>query len=137
LYSIDIYQDEIIFHPSKATFNDQYLTALEIIHDEIWIANRQGIAYWDYKNDSWYSYPALSMKFIIRDIESSDDVVWFATDKGVLKYDRLENYWRIFTKEDGLMSNDVYHLDLEGDILWISTDTGITLFYWNDPYRMD
>jgi ligand-binding sensor domain-containing protein len=77
------------------------------------------------------------MKFIIRDIESSDDVVWFATDKGVLKYDRLENYWRIFTKEDGLMSNDVYHLDLEGDILWISTDTGITLFYWNDPYRMD
>ena len=137
LYSIDINKDEIFFHQCSITFNDQYLTALEIYKNEIWICNNYGIAYWDYKEDRWYSYPALTMKLIIRDMEATDNIFWFATDKGLLKFDRKDNYWRLFTKNDGLISNDVYHIDLEGDDIWISTDEGISLFYWNSKYRMD
>jgi len=44
---------------------------------------------------------------------------------------------REFTTQDGLPSNEVYELLLDGDYLWIGSDRGLTRFLWNDPDRID
>jgi ligand-binding sensor domain-containing protein len=139
LYSIDLSEEKINFHPSRAALPDQNLQAIEIINDKIWLANERGIAYWDLKNDKWKSFPALSLtrflsakesRIIFRDIDVTDEIIWFATNFGLLKFDQSKNYWFLYTVKDGLMSNNLFHIDPEGSYLWISTDEGLTRFLW-------
>jgi ligand-binding sensor domain-containing protein len=137
LYSIDLYQDKVTFHGSKAGVIDYNLNALEIIGDEIWFASNNGISYWNRSTDTWISFPALQINAQYRDIAATKDCVWFATDRGLLKYDRERDYWRLFTKKDGLLSKNVYHIDPEGQYLWLTTDHGITAFVWNREDRID
>ncbi|MEZ4766239.1 MAG: hypothetical protein R3C26_24540 [Calditrichia bacterium] len=67
----------------------------------------------------------------------NESAAWVATDSGLLKYDKLRGYWRLFTTEDGLLDNRCHQLLLDGDFIWIVTDKGITEFYWNSPQRSD
>jgi ligand-binding sensor domain-containing protein len=62
---------------------------------------------------------------------------WVATDNGVLKFDKARNRWVHFTTEDGLLSNYVNCIMLDGDYVWFGTPEGVTRFYWNAPYRID
>jgi ligand-binding sensor domain-containing protein len=137
LYSIDIENDVIQFHASQAAAVDYNLTALEIIDNEIWIANDYGIAFWQRDKNEWYSFPDLSFSGRIRDIGRTKNTVWFATDEGLLKFERDKNYWRLYTTTDGLISNNTFHVDPEGKSLWISTDLGITAFKWKRSGRLD
>jgi ligand-binding sensor domain-containing protein len=137
LYSIDINQDEIINHPSQAAMVDYDLTAIEAVADEIWMANKNGVAYWDQRRDEWHSFSNLDLLFSVRDISYTDNCIWFATDKGLLKYDRARNYWRMFTEKDGLISQDTYHIDPQDEYLWIATSKGITRFRWWSEERID
>jgi hypothetical protein len=144
LYSINILKNEIKFYPARVGIIDYDLRAIEKISDEIWIATDAGkIAYWDRKKDEWHSFPDLILQQRyafqphIRDIAATQNAVWFATDKGLLKYDRKRDYWRIFTEEDGLISDNTFHVDPEGNHLWISTDAGITRFHWKRKGRID
>jgi ligand-binding sensor domain-containing protein len=139
LYSIDLSDEKIQFHASHAALPDQNLQAIEIINDIIWLANARGIAYWDLVNDKWKSFPGLSLdrylpytenRVAIRDIDTTEDYIWFATNFGLLKYDQSRNYWTLYTIEDGLISNNLFHLGPEGEYLWIATDKGITRFLW-------
>ena len=137
LYSIDPDNNKIQFHGSKANVIDYNLRAVEIIGEEIWFASSNGISYWDRGSDTWTSFPALELNAQYRDIASTKDCVWFATDRGLLKYDRPREYWRLFTRKDGLISENVYHIDPEMQYLWLSTDQGITAFLWNRENRLD
>ena len=137
LYQIDPITDGIIFHGSRAVLPDYNLTAVEVIGKEIWIANRSGIAYWDRKSDEWHSFPGLILGAEIRDIAKTKNTIWFATDIGLLKYDRKQDYWRLFTKDDGLIDNDTYHLEVDGKHIWISTEMGLTSFRWRRKGRID
>ena len=137
LYSIDLPNDNIEFHSSRAGVIDYNLKAIEIIGNEIWFASNNGITYWDRSSDTWSSFPALQINAEYRDIAATKSCVWFATDRGLLKYDRKREYWRLYTKKDGLLSKNVYHLDPEGQYLWISTDQGITAFVWDREDRLD
>jgi hypothetical protein len=137
LYSIDTFNDVITFHSSKAVLPDYNPTAIEIVNDQIWIANRYGIAYWDRTFDQWRSFPALNFQGEIRDIATSGKFIWFATNRGLLKYSPDNNYWRIFDERDGLINKNVFRLDPQGRHLWISTEKGLTSFRWKRQGRND
>jgi hypothetical protein len=137
LYSIDIEDDIINFHASRAASIDYDLSAIEIVDHEIWIANYYGIAHWNRKTGQWRSFPGLDFKADIRDIAVTKNVLWFATSEGLLKYDQKREYWRLFTEKDGLLSNDIFHIDPEDDRLWISTELGICSFRWKRQGRID
>ncbi len=116
---------------------DYDLTAIEAVADEIWMANKNGIAYWDQQRDEWHSFSNLNLLFSVRDITYTENCIWFATDKGLLKYNRRHDYWRMFTEKDGLISRDTYHLDPQDEYLWITTSEGITRFRWRSEERID
>jgi ligand-binding sensor domain-containing protein len=144
LYSINMKNEKIEFYEVRAGIIDYDMRAVEKFGTQIWVATDAGkIAYWDQKKDEWHSYPdlILQQKYTfqphIRDIATTQNAVWFATDKGLLKYDTKRNYWRIFTEEDGLISDNTFHVDPEGNYLWISCDAGITRFRWKSKRRID
>jgi ligand-binding sensor domain-containing protein len=137
LYSIDSFKDDITFHSSRAVLPDYSLTALEVVKDQIWFANRYGIAHWDRTSDEWHSFPGLNFQGEIRDIATTKKLIWFATDRGLLRYDPQRNFWRIYDERDGLISRNVYHLDPDGRYIWMSTDKGITSFRWKRTGRID
>ena len=137
LYSINIDNGDITFYASRAATIDYDLSAIELIGDEIWIASYNGIAYWNRQSDEWWSFPGLELQADIRDIAATKNAIWFATNEGLLKYDRKRDYWRLFTEDDGLLSNDAYHIDIDDKHLWISTNRGICAFLWKRPGRID
>lgn len=137
LYSIDPVSDDINFHASRAAIPDYNLTALEIIDDQIWMANWSGIIYWERKSDQWHSFPGLNFNGKIRDIAHTKKNIWFASDKGLLRYNSQKDYWRLYTVQDGLISNNTFRIDRENRNLWISTDKGITAFRWRRKGRLD
>ena len=138
LYQINIETDQISFIASRAVLPDYDLKAVEIVDEEIWIANREGIAFWDRKTDKWMSFPGLNLQAEIRDIAHTNrNTIWFATSAGLLKYDRKRDYWRMYTTDDGLISNDTYHLDPEEKHIWITTGEGVTAFRWQRKGRLD
>lgn len=137
LYSIDIGSAIVQFLPSRGALSDFNLLAIEVLDDEIWIAGKSGIMYYDIKNDKWHSFPALNIKLEVRDIATTQNIIWFATAQGLVKFDRHNDYWRLYTTEDGLISDDVYHIDTMGDRLWLSTDRGITSFRYFREGRID
>ena len=93
--------------------------------------------YWNRKTDDWLSFPALQFSATINDIAATKSAIWFATDNGLLKYDREQNYWRLFTESDGLLDHKVYHIEIEDRYLWLSTSLGITRFRWKRKGRID
>ena len=99
LYSIDSFKDEITFHSSRAAIPDYNPTSLEIVKDQIWIANRYGIAYWDRSLDQWHSFPGLDFNGEIRDISHTKKILWFATNIGLLRYNPKTNYWRLYDEK--------------------------------------
>jgi ligand-binding sensor domain-containing protein len=137
LYSVDIKDMNVKFQASRAAIPDFNLTAIAANDTEIWFANDYGISYINKPKKSWFSFADLSIKPEIRDIDFTNEAVWFATSKGLMKYDREMNDWRLFTTADGLIDNNVYHIDIENDNLWLSTEKGFTIFNYNKPGRLD
>ena len=137
LYSVDLKEKNVRFHSSKAAIPDFNITAINTNKNEIWFANDYGVAYINKTKNSWSSFADLSIKPNIRDIAFTDSTVWFATSKGLMKFDREMNNWRLFTTSDGLIDNNVYHIDVENDNLWLSTEKGFTIFNFSRPGRLD
>jgi len=137
LYGADLKEMNVNLYASGASIPDFNLTAIEANEKEIWLANNNGVAFIDKEINSWFAFSDLSIKPKFRDIAFTDSTVWFATNKGLMKYDREMNNWRIFTTSDGLIDNNVYHIDVENDNLWLSTEKGFTIFNYNRPGRLD
>jgi ligand-binding sensor domain-containing protein len=55
--------------------------------------------------------------------------LWMATDLGVVKYDRQKSSFRTFGRASGLSDERVNALCLDGDILWVGTETGVEAIY--------
>ncbi len=91
------------------------------------------------RTGKWESFPQIAMEILppYRDIEVNQKSVWVATRSGLLKYDKVDKFWKLFTVEDGLLNNHCHRILLDGDYLWVTTDLGITHFNWNDPNRID
>lgn len=127
------------FVPSKAAIRDFTITAVFNFENEVWFASNDGIMWLDLKTDTWESYPQIAMEILppYQDIQVNEKSVWVATPSGLLKYDKIDKFWKLFTVEDGLLDNNCHRILLDGDHLWVTTDLGITRFYWDNPNRID
>ncbi len=81
--------------------------------------------------------PSYSDRWRIRRIETDGANIWAATDIGLWKYRIRDGYTRLYTMADGMISDDIRCIVMDGDYLWIATPGGLIRFYWNDPGRID
>lgn len=56
-------------------------------------------------------------------------MLWMATDLGVVRYDRSNGRFRTYGRAAGLTDDRVNALCLDGDLLWIGTESGIDAIY--------
>jgi len=127
------------FVPAKAAIQDFTVTAVSNYENEVWFATNDGIMWLNLKTDKWESYPQIAFEILppFRDIQVNEKSVWVATPSGLLKYNKIDKFWKVFTEEDGLLDNNCHRILLDGEHLWVTTDLGITRFYWDNPNRID
>ena len=59
------------------------------------------------------------------------DAVWFTTDYGVLRYDKMADTWQHFTIEDGLSTNDADKIAVSEYSVWVIPMIGVELSHYS------
>ncbi len=107
--------------------------------DSLYFVTRNDILIVDLKTEDYSTI--IDHKYFgqwhLRRIEVDRKNIWAATDIGLWKYRLKDGYSRLFTVGDGMISDDVRNIVLDGDYIWIATPGGLIRFYWNDPGRID
>ena len=73
----------------------------------------------------------------LRRLAADSENIWAASDMGLWKYRIKDGYSRLYTVADGMISDDIRGLVIDGDFIWLATPEGLIRFYWNDPARID
>jgi len=78
-------------------------------------------------NEKWAEFMP---GYCIQDIELDGDYLWLGTDEGLIKFSKSGKQPPItFTKEDGLIGNDVQAVKIYNNEMWIGTaDVGLSEF---------
>ncbi len=123
--------------PQNQLFGEVY--DLEIWENKLWFVTNDLIMGLNLKTAETESQRILSTSFRPRKIAVNDRIAAVTADDGVTLFflDQEPIFDRTFSTEDGLPSNTIYELELDGDYLWVGSDRGLTRFWWNNPNRVD
>jgi hypothetical protein len=96
--------------------------------DDIWFAGRSetvagnAISHWNRDDDTWDHFEAKYNDWIIsdnvNDIASGDRYTFFATDFGVVRYDKKREDFRSYSQPMGFRSTELYSLYTEDSLLF-------------------
>lgn len=125
---------------SKQPFREPNISGIEFDGDYIWFSNwsaspNGAIVRYDRKAKSWRRFTRID---IFRDIKAvapsqvkrilvSDNHVWFSTDYGILRYNKLSETWKHYTMEDGLAYNDMLYIVESKKSIWTTADDTINI----------
>jgi len=126
-------------------FNDPdqvlYTGVYKIVsHDnQLWCSSDGGVVNLDLSTGSTYAYRDALSRGDNRALAANESIVAFASRRGMslLFIEEDKPFTREFGVTEGLASENVFSLLLDGDYIWIGTDRGVTLFLWNNPGRVD
>ena len=107
---------------------------------DIFIASQLGMVRLNLKTGKTTPFVSDAFGVNYRALAVNEDVAFLSTDRGFEIYYLTDDGYsteREFTTSDGIPSQYVYDLLLDGDYLWIGSDRGLSLFLWNDPDRVD
>jgi ligand-binding sensor domain-containing protein len=102
----------------------------------IWFASQHGLTQYHPDQDSFSSvlirpeHPGQIVSNKLFSIYNDKGVFWLSTrGGGLVRYDRAEDEFKIYTQDDGLPSNMVYGLiEDEDGKFWLSTNWGLSKF---------
>jgi ligand-binding sensor domain-containing protein len=105
----------------------------------LWLASEAGAVRINLDDGTTKPYRNEYRTFDSRALAANDKVLILSSDRGfTLTYlDHKNPRSREFSVEDGLPSTHVFSLLMDGDYLWVGTDQGVCLFWWNNPFRID
>jgi len=123
--------------PEQVLFGDVY--DIERWENTLWFVSDAGLVALDLKTAESRSFHEPLQRILPRALAVNDTIAAVASDKGltILFHANAKTFTRDFTTDDGLASNNVYALLMDGDYIWVGTDRGITRFLWNNPDRVD
>ncbi|MCK4573098.1 MAG: hypothetical protein KAU36_01950 [candidate division Zixibacteria bacterium] len=107
--------------------------------DQLWIASDFGAVRIDLTTGETTPFSLIMSGYGRRALAVNDRIAAISSDRGMRIYWLDENrpHDREFTTEDGLPSDLVLSLSVDGDFIWVGTDRGLTRFLWNNPDRVD
>ena len=130
--------------PVREPFLETKVSHIQFDGDYIWFTNWRSspngsIVRFHRPTATWRRFTRLdilqstqkrSMTFI-RWTYVDTDAVWFTTDYGVLRYDKMADTWQHFTTEDGLSTNDVNRIDVSEQSVWVIPMIGLELNHYS------
>ena len=126
--------------PIREPFLETLVSNITFDGDYIWFTNWRAspngsIVRFHRPTETWRRFTRLdilqstqkrSMTFI-RWTYVDTDAVWFTTDYGVLRYDKMADTWQHFTTEDGLSTDDVDKIAVSEQSVWVIPMIGLEL----------
>ena len=133
---LKIYQSR----PVREPFLETLVSNITFDSDYIWFTNWRAspngsIVRFHRPTETWRRFTRLdilqstqkrSMTFI-RWTYVDTDAVWFTTDYGVLRYDKMADTWQHFTTADGLSTDDVDKIAVSEQSVWVIPMIGLEL----------
>ena len=107
--------------------------------DNLYFAARFGVVIIDMQTESprVATDPSLADHWSLREIYGDKRYIWAATSLGLWRYKKADMSTNLYTIADGLPTNDLNSLVVDGDYLWLGSNQGLVRFFWNDPGRGD
>jgi len=138
-YLYNVRNDSGFFFEGDWSPRTRPVTAVSCSPSWVWFGTDDEVDVYDLKQKKWLPSPArlTSHNARVNYIAATDEVVFVATTEGVWKFDPKRNYWKQFTRLDGLISDLVNWIHIDGDYVWFATNDGMCRFYWNSPMRID
>ena len=126
--------------PVREPFRETRVSHITFDGDYIWFNNWRAspngsIVRFHRPTETWRRFTRLdilqstqkrSMTFV-RWTYVDTDAVWFTTDYGVLRYDKMADTWQHFTAADGLSTDDVNKIAVSEQSVWIIPMIGLEL----------
>ncbi len=100
-------------------------------HGKLWVCHALGVQVFDTEKREFVANygPAQGLLGAAEAVAfQGEDLIWVATTEGLARFERAKNEWRMLTTSDGLVSNKVFCIAVDGDILWIGTGAGANKF---------
>ncbi|MBD3170806.1 MAG: hypothetical protein GF307_15120 [candidate division Zixibacteria bacterium] len=91
----------------------------------------EGVTFYDLDGGEWLHYesgiePGLPGARV-NCAYAGDEAIWFGTNTGLIRYDTYERKFRPYTVFNGLYSDYVSTIYVDGDYVWVGTDNGLNL----------
>ena len=113
-----------------ASNNISWITAFR---NEIWLGTYDsGVTMYDKEKNRWITFvkadspPEDDVKAMAR---SDSGKLWVATSDGLLQYDPRIDEWTRYGKKDGLSTEYITDLRVDGDTVWIGTSRGLASYH--------
>ena len=130
--------------PVREPFLETKVSHIKFDGDYIWFTNWRAspngsIVRFHRPTETWRRFTRLdilqstqkrSMTFI-RWTYVDTDAVWFTTDYGVLRYDKISDTWQHFTAEAGLSTDDVNQIAVSEQSVWVIPMIGLELNHYS------
>jgi ligand-binding sensor domain-containing protein/signal transduction histidine kinase len=101
----------------------------------IWLATNQGVSKFNKENYRFTNFyprgkaPADPGQGVVNAIADDGDILWLATNGGLMRYDPVQNISASYTEEDGLANHNLYScMPANDSTLWMSSNKGISEF---------
>ncbi|MCQ2959582.1 MAG: SpoIIE family protein phosphatase [Bacteroidales bacterium] len=101
---------------------------------KIVIGTENGVCAFNYKNNSFQRIDVIQniaseqQKRIYDITEDYNGNLWFGTNIGLIKYNFQNNNSGLYSMNDGLSSNEIYSVLINGNDIWAGTDNGLNAF---------
>ncbi len=118
---------------TREPLRETSVSYIEFDGNYVWMSNwsrskNGAILRYDKCSNTWQSFGreailndmrAESMTDVSR-IVVDKDAVWFATNYGLLRYDKVKDIWNHYTKNDGLADNSIRNIACGNNVVWVS-----------------
>ena len=130
--------------PVREPFLETRVSSIKFDGDYIWFNNwtsspNGGIVRFHRPTATWRRFTRLDIlqatqkksPTLVRWIYVDTDAVWFTTDYGVLRYDKMADTWQHFTTENGLSTDDVDKIAVGDGSVWVIPMIGLELNHYS------
>ena len=130
--------------PVREPFLETKVSNIKFDGDYIWFSNwgsspNGGIVRFHRPTATWRRFTRLDIlkatqkrsMTLVRWTYVDTDAVWFTTDYGVLRYDKISDTWQHFTSAEGLSTDDVGKIDVSEQSVWVVPIIGLELNHYS------
>ncbi len=130
--------------PVREPFLETRVSNIKFDGDYIWFNNwtssqNGGIVRFHRQTATWRRFTRLDIlqatqrksPTLVRWMYVDTDAVWFTTDYGVLRYDKMADTWQHFTTDDGLSTDDVDKIAVGDGSVWVIPMIGLELNHYS------